>query len=200
MKHILACIEWMISGAVTLLALFAWTQNTPSATLYDVFPLLGLIAFGLMWTHFIFGAIRRYLGIPHAQTLYLHISTSVVLVLIILHPGLLWYALYRDGLGLPPLSTLTVYSAQTGAILLGSFGLSVFLLYELKRRYENAKWWYFIEKIQIFGMLAIFIHALQLGNATQLEWYRAVWWFYGVTLFISTMYSWWHNKVHKKES
>ena len=55
---------WGLSGVVVLLAVLAWLDAGNSffrLTAFAVFPLLGLIAFSLMWGHYIIGAKRRYL-------------------------------------------------------------------------------------------------------------------------------------------
>ena len=63
-------IEWTIGIVVVMLPSLAWVsqQTTGSGiTLYDIFPPLGLVAFGLMWTHFVMGALRRYAGVVNVD-------------------------------------------------------------------------------------------------------------------------------------
>lgn len=191
-------IEWLLAGFVVVSAVAVWLQSRElgeNITIYDVFPPLGLTAFGLMWTHFVMGALRRYSEAPkRARDVYMTVSMGIVLALIILHPGLLWLGLYLDGFGLPPISYLTAYQSQLLAVLLGSLGLTIFLAFELKRWFGRKKWWRFIEWAQIIGMTAIFFHALQLGNELRTDWYALVWWLYGITLLIAIIYTVIYNR------
>jgi hypothetical protein len=191
-------IEWLLAAFVVVSAAAVWYQGREldeSITIYDVFPPLGLMAFGLMWTHFIMGALRRYSEAPkRTRDVYMIVSMGIVLALIVLHPGLLWLGLYLDGFGLPPVSYLTAYQTQLLAVLLGSLGLTIFLAFELKRWFGRKKWWRFIEWAQIIGMTAIFFHALQLGNELRTDWYALVWWLYGITLLIAIIYTVIYNR------
>lgn len=192
-------IEWTLGALVVVLPILAWfgTRTVTDLTVYDVFPPLGLIAFGLMWTHFVMGALRRYSGYDKkGHGLFIPLSMGLVLGLIILHPGLLWLQLYRDGFGLPPVSYLTAYESQQLYVLLGSLGLAIFLSFELKRWFSHRSWWKYIELLQIVGMAAIFFHALELGREVKTGWFMAVWWVYGATLAVAIVYS---RLIYKKE-
>lgn len=196
-------IEWGLGVAAVVLPVVAWLSKNDlsDATLYDIFPPLGLIAFGIMWTHFVVGALRRYAGIEtRKRNLYMPVSMGLVLALILLHPGLLWIALFMDGYGLPPQSHMEAYSSQLLFVALGTIGLMIFLAFELKRWFGQKKWWKVIEKIQVVGMGAIFIHALGLGNELKLDWFMAVWTFYGLTFVLSVAYSWWTDYKTKEAS
>ncbi len=185
-------VEWTLGALALLLPTIAWLSRNDLSdlTLYDIFPPLGIIAFGLMWTHFVMGSLRRYAGIEkRKQSLFMPLSMGLVLELIILHPGLLWIALYMDGYGLPPQSHVQAYSTQVGFVALGTIALLIFLSYELKRFFGDKKWWKYIEKLQIVGMIAIFIHALGLGDELKIDWFFIVWVLYGVTLAFSFVYS-----------
>lgn len=184
-------IEWVLGGIAIILPVIAWLSvQHRELTLYDIFPPLGLIAFGLMWTHFVMGALKRYADVETREPgLYMPISMGLVLALIILHPGLLWFALFLDGYGLPPESYLKAYSSQVLLVLLGSASLIIFLAYEFKRVFGQKSWWKYIDWLQIVGMAAIFIHALGLGRDLQMNWFMVVWWLYGITLAASIIYS-----------
>ena len=191
-------IEWSLATFVVVSALTVWTisrEPVNGLTIYDIFPPLGLTAVGLMWTHFVMGALRRFSGYQRqAHDTYMTVSMGIVLALIILHPGLLWLGLYRDGLGLPPVSYLTAYQSQLLAVLLGSLGLTIFLAFELKRWFRHKPWWRFIEWAQIVGMSAIFFHALELGKELRTGWFAAIWWGYGITLAIAIIYTAIYNR------
>ena len=56
-----------------------------------------------MWAHYIVSATRQQLGIDkRVLHTYIEVTGWLVLILIILHPGLLEWQLFHDGLGLPP--------------------------------------------------------------------------------------------------
>lgn len=185
-------IEWFMGAFVVIVSSAAWLSRADLArvTIYDIFPPLGLIAFGLMWTHFVMGALRRYGGGKRRHNdIYMAVSMGLVLGLILLHPGLLWLALYMDGYGLPPESYLKAYSTQVGLVALGSLSLVIFLAFELKKFFGRKSWWKYVEWLQIVGMAAIFIHAIGLGNELKLDWFFGVWVFYGITLAGSIIYA-----------
>lgn len=187
-------IEWTLGVLAVILPAAAWLSGPQGGelTLYDIFPPLGLAAFGLMWTHFVMGALRRYAGIEKEERgAYMIVSMGVVLALILLHPGLLWLALFLDGYGLPPLSYMEAYAPQLGFVALGTLGLTIFLAFELKRFFGKKEWWKYVEYAQVIGMAAIFVHAIGLGRELRLDWFMLVWIFYGVTLALSIIYSRW---------
>ena len=187
-------IEWLLGLVVIVSSLAVWlVEREPdfaSLTIYEIFPPLGLLAFGLMWTHFVMGALRRYAGVEKGGGgMYMALSMGVVLSLIILHPLLLWIGLYSDGYGLPPGSHIAAYQSQLLYVGLGTIGLVIFLSYELKRFFGEKGWWKYIEWIQIVGMVAIFVHAIGLGSELRLDWFMAVWVLYGITLAVAVGYS-----------
>ena len=152
--------------------------------LYHVFPLLGLLAFSLMWSHYMAGTLRELLGLDKRVLARYFQSTSLaVLVLICLHPGLLIYQRFRDGYGLPPHSYETYVAHGLGWVtILGSANLLVLLAYEFHRKFGTRSWWHYVATAGDLVMLSIFYHALRLGQQLQGGWFRYVWWFYGVTL------------------
>lgn len=185
---------WLLGGTVLAVAVAAWASvrlNGGGVTAYDIFPLLGLMAFSLMWTHFITGAVRKLSGAP-ISTLktYFTVTSFLVLLLILLHPGILIVELWRDGFGLPPMSYLEAYGSggRELALLLGTASLLVFLLFELRRKFAKAPWWKYVLYANMAAMVAIYIHALSLGGELALPWFKIVWYFYGVTLVIATIY------------
>lgn len=192
--------SWMIVLAVVAISFMAWGQNIgwrlSSLTIYKIFPLLGLLAFSLMWTHYITGAVRRLFGVDkESLKSYFSLTGIAVLFLIILHPGLLIFQLWNDGLGLPPGSVIENYVAPTAkfAVILGIVSWLVFLSFELRHKIAKYSWWKIVDYAQILAMAAIFIHGLQLGGTLQINWYRIVWNFYGATLVIAVCYTYFLN-------
>lgn len=186
---------WILGGIVSLIAFMNWGQGIDwqfsTITAYSLFPLFGLLAFSLMWTHYIVGALRRKMAVDKSVVKdYFAITGWVVLLLICLHPGLLWFQLWRDGFGFPPSSYLNNYVAPTlkWAAMLGTASLLMFLAFEFKRWFSKKKWWVVIEYANVAAMFAILVHGLKLGTNLQTGPLRGVWIFYGVTLVISLVY------------
>ncbi len=187
LKLNIAC--WTLGLAVTVLAIVAWGQSKnwvfDGPVAYLLFPLCGLLAFSLMWSHYIAGSLRR-LNKAEKATIqkYLTITGYAVLVLICLHPGLLIWQLWRDGFGLPPDSYLQHYVSPSlkWVVMLGTISFLVFIAYEFRRWFKDKPWWKYVVYAGDAAMIAIFYHGLRLGSNTQTGWYQRVWWFYGVTL------------------
>lgn len=194
-EQLLRMGAWALSAAVALIAFIAWGQswhwrlNRMSA--YNIFPLLGLLAFSIMWSHYVVSAVRQAAGVrKEALKLYISVTGLAVLGLILLHPGLLAWQLWHDGFGLPPGSTkYYVGSAMYGAVILGLIALTLFLLYELHRWYESKPWWLYFSIATDIAMVMIYIHSLLLGSQLKTGWLRLVWYFYGVTLAAALIYA-----------
>lgn len=178
---------WTLAAIVILFAVAAWSQvrlTEKPLSAYDIFPLFGLMAFSLMWTHYVTGAIRRLMHM-NSRTLrrYFQVTSGLVLVLLLLHPGIFLAMLWLDGFGLPPFSYWEVYAGlfERFALLLGTISLFVFLGFEFYRKYKAATWWRYVEYANMAAMGAIFYHALTLGGELELGWFRLVWFVYGAT-------------------
>lgn len=180
---------WVISTAVTVTAIAVWGQGTKwqfsGLSTYRLFPIFGLLAFSLMWVMAIVRSWRLHLGVKASQTKTYYKSASLaVITLILLHPALLIWQLWRDGFGLPPGSYLQHYVAPSlkWAAVLSTAAFFVFLAYELRRKYRQQAWWKYLEHAQAGAMIIIFWHGLQFGSDLQHGWYRWVWYFYGAVL------------------
>jgi hypothetical protein len=185
---------WSLSAATSIVAVIAWGQlydwRIGSISTYQWFPLFGLLAFSLMWSHYIVGVLRQLAGVDKIMLKTYFESTSlVVLVSLLLHPGLLGWQLWRDGIGLPPGSyKFYVGSALYIWILAGLLSWIIFATYELRRKYSMRSWWTVVERASDLGMTLIYFHALKLGSHLQSGWFKYVWYFYGITLAISLIY------------
>lgn len=181
---------WSLGSVVTLVAIIAWGNDFnwhfSPFSVYIFFPVLGLVAYGLMWSHYISGTIREIVGLSKPiLASYFRVTGWAVLILICLHPGLLIYQRFRDGFGLPPGSYESYVGPGLGWItLLGTVSLLVFLAYELWRLYGEKTWWHYIQEAGDLAMVAIFYHGLRLGTNISHGWFRWVWWFYGITLIV----------------
>ncbi len=193
-KKVFHFIEWTCAAIVLATVFVAWIQSRNiferGVDEFSLFPLLGLMAFVLMWSHYIFGAVRRGMGVAKDQAgIYWPASSALVLVLIILHPLLLNYRLIADGLGLPPGSYELAYGNKAVFLVLGTACLLVFLMFELRRWFRDAAWWKYVEYAQVVAMIGIFIHSLELGRELTLPWFLTLWWIYGLLLVGAWVYN-----------
>jgi hypothetical protein len=181
-------IAWSTSLAVSVIAIIVWGsyyqwQVWPIDT-YELFPIFGLLAFSLMWSHYVSGALRELMGLDKTVLRrYFDATSWAVLVFICLHPGLLIYQRFRDGYGLPPRSYESYVNPGLGWVtLVGTASLLVFLAFELRRWYGQRSWWHYVADAGDVAMLAILYHGLRLGRQLTVGWFRYVWVFYFVAL------------------
>lgn len=180
-----------LTTIVVSLAFIAWAQRlgwsfSPLSS-YQIFPLLGLLAFSLMWTHYVVAAVRMRRGIGGDATKVYFESTSIaVLILILLHPAILIRQTWRDGLGLPP-DSISAYIGSAGywTVSIAMIALFAFLLYELRKFHSHKSWWKYVQYASDVAMVLIFIHALSLGGTLQIGWYRAFWYLLGVGYLVA---------------
>lgn len=198
----LQIFSWLLGIGVLAVAFAAWSEvrlTGRELTAYDFFPVLGLSAFGLMWTHFVTGTLRRIYDLPSSTLkMYFKVTSWIVLALILLHPGIFVVKLALDGFGLPPFSYLQVYqdTLLRISLLFGTLSLLAFLAYELRRKYRKASWWKYVEYANVAAMFAILYHGFMLGQELSLSWLRVVWLFYTVTLAATVIY----NEIYKRRA
>lgn len=149
-----------------------------------------------MWTHFVIWELRRLKPELPKDVLYSKVSGILVFALLLLHPGILAFEQYRQGLGLPPASFYS-YAGEASAwlIMLGSIGLTGFLFFEIIVRFEkNEKvkmiWW-FVNIIQTLAMTSIFFHGLNLGGDLHGGWFRTYWILLGLLLVPCILHTHW---------
>lgn len=182
-----AFLPWILSAVVSGLAVYVWGQSLQwqwrLVNAYLFFPVLGLLAYSIMWSHYMVGAVKHSLLKDVELANYFRYTGYVVLAAIVLHPSIFIYRLFRDGYGLPPGSyTHFVAPSMAWVVLLGTASLFVFLAFELHRWYGQKPWWKYVITAGDVAMVAIFYHGLRLGNQLHSGWFVAVWWFYGITL------------------
>jgi len=187
-------VAWGVSAVAVAVGAVAWGNSyawqLSQLSVYQIFPLLGLVAFGLMWAHYIASSFRQYFELEAGVLKdYFEITSAIVLTAIVLHPGLLAWQRWVDGEGLPPGSELSyVMPSARWAILFGFTSLAIFLSYEFRRWFATKGWWKLVQYASDVGMLLIFFHALKLGGALQAGWFQVVWYFYGLTLVCAIIY------------
>ena len=184
-----AAIPWLTTATVATIAIVVWGHsfawNLQAINAYQFFPLLGLLGFSIMWSHYVVGFLNTAFWDNHDLKAYFRFTGYVVLAAIVLHPSILIFQRFRDGYGLPPKSYETyVAPGMAWITLLGSASLLAFLAFELHRFYSQKKWWKYVVSAGDAAMLAIFYHGLKLGSQLQGGWFKGVWLFYGIVLIL----------------
>ncbi len=181
-------LPWLVGAAAVLYPLVTFIDAKPELTdPYQVFPILGILAWSLMWTHYVNGSITLWFGTKFRSPSYKKVTEYLVLALILLHPSLLVYALWRDTGTLPPASYLDyVGEANAKFILFGTVALLAFLSFEVLQRLRSRpavmRQWRWVSVSQIVAMTLIFVHGLGLGNTINNSWFQTWWLFMGAVL------------------
>ena len=176
---------------------FSWDFSR--LNLYLLFPLLGMLAFSIMWTQVVVGTFRdKFSDVGE----FFSKTGVAVFLLFFFHPVLAAVAQFKSA-GLLPLQSLfdLVGPAQRKFLILGMVAFTIFVLYEvvlrvaaLKRVHRLNK---FFEVASEFGVILVFIHSINLGSHLQVGLLKYVWWFYGITAIL--MIGWkYGKKVVKK--
>lgn len=200
LSHIIA---WSLVTIVCFVAIISWggfyQWHLWPLPVYQLFPLLGLLAFSLMWTHYMMSALRTRWSIKkEVLSNYFRWTSHAVLALICLHPVLLIYQRFQDGYGLPPGSYERYVAPGLGWVtLLGTASLFIFLSFELYRFFGKRSWWHYVADASDAAMLAIVYHGLRLGTQLQEGWFRVVWLFYLVTLTATLIYKYKNRLSHR---
>lgn len=195
---------------VIIVSVVAWADmrqwNFENISALALFPLLGLLAWSVMWTHYAVGGLR--LVRPFVRNrLYSQISGVVVLFCLLLHPGLLAYSQFKFTDTLPPTSFYNyVGLSLQWAVLIGTIGFIIFLSFELFERLQKHGWvarnWRWISAAQMIAMILIFVHALTLGQNLQSGWFLFWWVGLGALLipcFGLIVRAEWVDKTHAKD-
>ncbi len=177
-------VAWLLFCIVVIVPYVHWLDALgPSKPLdpYTVFPLLGIWAWSLMWTHYAHGSLtmvsRRFARSP----IYQRVSGVLVLSLLLAHPGLLLAGLLIDTGPLAPSTALIYGGAGRGVfVIAGVAALVAFLAYELLDglavRGRLARHWRWVGLAQMVAMTLVFAHALGLGRHLQEPgWFRHYW-------------------------
>lgn len=184
---------WVLLFVVLIIPFIAWGSllgwKLNQIGVFDIFPLFGLWAFSIMWTHYVVAEIKLWNPSLVSPKIYNKVSFYIVLALILLHPGLLAYGQWSIGQGLPPGSWFA-YVGETLKIpiIFGITAWIIFLSYEviirLKNRPEIIKILWLVNIFNTIAMSLIFYHALSLGTHLQGGFLYYVWLFYGISLFL----------------
>lgn len=201
-QHTYNFIVWAMLIITITLGIIAWGQTVQwqiaSLTPYQWFPLFGILAWLIMWTHYGSGYFRVKNPSLKKPKYYAGLTGWMVLAFILLHPGILAFQQYRNDQGIPPESFINyVGEGLEIAVMAGSISLIIFLSFEVYDRMRTNTW---VKKhalalsvIQSLAMTLIFVHGLRLGTSLGDGWFRIVWIAYGA-LLIPIFYT-----IHKSE-
>lgn len=187
-------LAWVVYWFVVLVAIVAWGSgfawDFSNLNAYLFFPLLGLLAWSIMWTHYFLGFLSHYSKAFKMSKFYKDMTGYKVLALILLHPGLLAFAQWQSGQGFPPSSYIKyVGSAMMLSIIFAEIALVTFLSFDVFRRIKNRpviqRNWRWVSLSQMVAMALIFMHSLKLGQNLQAGWFRYYWILLGILLIPS---------------
>ncbi len=161
-----------------------WGFN--ASFLPNLFPLFGLAAFSMLWLHSISGPLEPFLRKHIDLDKFVHITANLILICIILHP-LLLLATFNFNIK-------DIYLAY-GVIFirLGIIGWTLLITYDIGKALKKydffVKHWNTILIVSNIGFLLTFFHSLYLGSDLQSGPLRIIWMFYGITAFLSILYT-----------
>ena len=189
-KPLIKFLLTLFALAAVLSPILIWGQTatlTPDSTLLPtIFPVFGLIAFMIMWLHIIGGAFETWLNKYIDFGYFINWSSSVVLLLIILHP-----LIFILNFGFPKIAG--IFSFGPGSFIwLGVLGWLMLITYDIRKAFKNRQFfirhWGVIQFLSTLGFYVIFFHSLFLGHNIQAGPLRVAWIFFGITAAIATIY------------
>ena len=182
-------VFWSATTIVVLLPLYIWADflswNFMRVNFSTVFPLLGLLAYSILWLQMLVVSVLRSLPTGFRNNFFF-ISGLVFLLLIIAHPLLLSISQSQIN------QTIVDYVGDTRKIFitLALTAWLIYILYEIFSKFK--KWRYFRNSMKVFKYLnyvafyLIFFHSINLGTHLQGGILVFIWYFYAVSglLFI----------------
>ena len=181
---------WVLFAFVIIAPFTAWLSmnnwSLDAVSIVTVFPLLGIWAWSIMWTHYIVGGIRL-LRDDQKYVQYNILTGYIVLALLLLHPTLLAWQQWQTIQVLPPMSFYDyVASSMKVFILFGSIALALFIGYDIAVRLKNTSFirknWHWVSTVQVVAMAFIFVHALAIGGLTDTSIFELYWVVLGAAL------------------
>lgn len=183
-RHILIRhLSWILFAVIFLPFIFTYysTSLSTPGSLYNVFPVFGLLAWSLLCAQYISGTIRSIIRSSiKNSSIFARVSGAIIFISLIMHPLILFIQRYIDTQTLPPASLVSyVGDARMYLIWMAVVALTFFLLFDILRPYykflHKLEVWRYISLVQILAMLLIFVHGLLLGSLFADGWIR-VWW------------------------
>ncbi|MCA9332951.1 hypothetical protein KDA00_03690 [Candidatus Saccharibacteria bacterium] len=183
-------LPWVLFAFIIVIPFISWAAirnwSLSNLSALSVFPILGVWAWSIMWTHYVLGT-HRIMTNSSKNHLYARISGYLVLLLIILHPTLLAWSQWEFTNKLPPTSFYNYAGKSLKLfVFMGAVSLVLFLSYEVLERFKEKsivkKNWKWISLSQVIAMTLIFMHALKLGNITSNVYFQLYWIILGAIL------------------
>lgn len=177
-------LPWVFMFMAFLVPFIAWSSERSwsydKLTLLAIFPLLGLWAWSIMWTHYAYGTLRLTNPGLQKNKLYSKVSGILVLFLVLLHPFLLILNQWQTLEKLPPESVYSyAASNQKLYVFFGVVALTLFLSFEIFERLKDNAFvkrnWKWVSLSQMIAMTLIFSHALSLGSNLSVGWFELYW-------------------------
>lgn len=184
-------LPWLLFLIVTFICSLYWLVSIdwsiPNINISTTFPVLGIYAWSLMWTHYIISANRLINTDIQKNILYSKVTSILVLLLIILHPSLLAWQQWSFTSVLPPNSFYNyVGDSLKIFVLMGSLSLALFISFDILEKFKNHRIiknnWKYISLSQMFAMILIFIHGLSLGSLMENSLMELYWLTLGLSL------------------
>ena len=169
---------WVLFGMVSIVSIFLWlmTLSRSVTSMYQFFPILGVLAWTTMWVHYVTNSI----GKPVNNRRFTKWTGRIVLLLIVMHPSIFLVQRFIDTGLLPPASYVSyVGSLRAWAVVIAIAALATFLLYDVLKRFRRKLIvrgiWPYLSLLQAGAMIAIFVHGFTLGTSMNSA-YFVLWW------------------------
>ena len=169
---------WILFGTVSTVSIALWlmTLSGSVSSMYQFFPILGVLAWTTMWVHYVASSIGKSVNSKRFATWTGHI----VLLFIVIHPSIFLVQRFLDTGLLPPESYVSyVGPYRAWAVVIAIAALVTFLLYDVLKHFRGKLIargiWPYVGLLQACAMAAIFIHGLTLG-ASMNSSYFMLWW------------------------
>jgi len=176
---------WILFVFVSAISIILWliTLSGSVRSMYQFFPILGVLAWTTMWVHYVAGSIGKSTN----GRRFTKWTEAVVLLLLVAHPGIFLVQRFLDTGLLPPASYVSyVGSLRAWAVVIAIAALVTFLLYDVLKHFRSKLIargiWPYVGLLQACAMAAIFIHGLTLGASMNSSYFMLWWIFLGVLL------------------
>lgn len=176
---------WILFGTVSTVSIALWlmTLSGSVSSMYQFFPILGVLAWTTMWVHYVASSI----GKPANSKRFATWTGHIVLLFIVIHPSIFLVQRFLDTGLLPPESYVSyVGSYRAWAVVIAIATLVTFLLYDVLKHFRSKLIargiWPYVGLLQACAMAAIFIHGLTLGASMNSSYFMLWWIFLGVLL------------------
>lgn len=176
----------VLNVMVVGLAFAAWLSTIGSSvSSLEIASLLGVLAFGLMWVHYVADAIAPRSESEQSKDVQYVVSRYAVLVAILSHPFLINYYLVTNNFGFPPGGYEALLGDLAVVVLLGWIALVAFLLFEFRKKLR--KFDRYIFHANTIAMFLVLMHGFVIGMVMMTTWFVWIWHVY-LLVFTAVIY------------